>query len=326
MTAAPGNPSPVDLPTTDPPIADPPVAVGTLASPELLGASHTDRQQLVRRILDSGIDHVFTADHVSFHNGNGMDGLINAATLCALHPDLKVVVGVYLLALRHPITVARQLATLASNAPGQLILGVGIGGEDRNEVAMCDVDPATRGRRTNECLEIVQALLAGETLDFDGSFFQFERARIQPQPNVPVPFLIGGRSDQALARAARYGDGWLASWCSPRRFAEAVAEINEHCMRAGRAAPKQHGLQIWVGIDEDRAVARDRLATGMQAFYRIPFERFEKYSPYGTPQQIAESLAAFREAGCQLFNLMPVAASEQAGIDGIAEIKRLLND
>jgi alkanesulfonate monooxygenase SsuD/methylene tetrahydromethanopterin reductase-like flavin-dependent oxidoreductase (luciferase family) len=141
-----------------------------------------------------------------------------------------------------------------------------------------------------------------------------------------VPFLIGGRSEQALARAARYGDGWLASWCSPRRFAEAVAEIIEHCRRAGRAAPKRHGLQIWVGIDDDRAVARERLATGMQAFYRIPFERFEKYSPYGTPQQIAESLAAFRDAGCQLFNLMPVAASEQAGIDGIAEIKRLLNN
>ncbi len=304
----------------------PPVAVGTLASPELLAAAHPQRQQLVRRILDSGLDHVFTADHVSFHNGNGMDGLINAATLCALDPDLTVVVGVYLLALRHPIAVARQLATLASNAPGQLIMGVGVGGEDRNEIAMCGVDPATRGRRTDECLQIVQALLAGETLDFDGRFFQFEHARIQPQPEAAVPFLIGGRSKRALERAARYGDGWLASWCSPSRFAEAVAVIDDHCDRAGRAAPKRHGLQIWVGIDEDRAVARERLAKGLQAFYRIPFERFEKYSPYGTPQQIAESLAEFRDAGCRLFNLMPVAASEAAGIDGIAEVKRLLNN
>jgi alkanesulfonate monooxygenase SsuD/methylene tetrahydromethanopterin reductase-like flavin-dependent oxidoreductase (luciferase family) len=304
----------------------PPLAVGTIASPELLAAAHPQRQQLIGRILDSGLDHVFTADHVSFHNGNGMDGLINAATLCALHPDLKVVVGVYLLALRHPIAVARQLATLASNAPGQLILGIGVGGEDRNEIAMCGVDPATRGRRTDECLHIVQALLAGETLDFDGRFFQFERARIRPQPDVPVPFLIGGRSDHALARTARYGDGWLASWCSPRRFAEAVAVIDDHCSRAGRTAPKRHGLQIWVGIDEDRAVARDRLAQGLEAFYRIPFERFEKYSPYGTPEQIAESLAEFRDVGCRLFNLMPVAASEAAGIDGIAEVKRLLDN
>lgn len=303
----------------------PPVTVGTVASPELLAAPYAERQHLVRRILDNGLDHVFTADHISFHNGNGMDGLINAATLCALHPDLKVVVGVYLLALRHPIAVARQLATLASNAPGQLILGVGIGGEDRNEIAMCGIDPATRGRRTDECLQIVQALLTGETLDFDGRFFQFERARIQPQPDLPIPFLIGGRSEHALARAARYGDGWLATWCSPRRFAEAVTEIEERCDRAGRAAPHQHGLQIWVGIDEDRTVAGERLAEGMQAFYRIPFERFEKYSPYGTPKQIAESLAAYRDAGCSLFNLMPIAASDAAGIDGIAEVKRLLN-
>ena len=70
----------------------------------------------VQPIFDAGLDHVFTADHVSFHNGNGMDGIVNAATLCALDPRAHVVIGVYLLALRHPVTVARQLSTLATNA------------------------------------------------------------------------------------------------------------------------------------------------------------------------------------------------------------------
>ena len=71
-------------------------------------------------------------------------------------------------------------------------------------------------------------------------------------------------------------------------------------------------------------VARERLAEGMQAFYQIPFERFEKYAPYGTPAQIAEQMAPFRDAGCSLFNLMPIAADDDAGIEGIAEVKRLL--
>ena len=131
------------LSAADPPAA--PLKIGTLASPALLKATPERRRQLVTEILDAGLDHVFIADHVSFHTGLGMDGLINAATLTATDPNLKVCVGVYLLALRHPVLVARQLATLAESAPGQLLLGIGVGGEDRNEIAMCGVDPATRG-------------------------------------------------------------------------------------------------------------------------------------------------------------------------------------
>jgi hypothetical protein len=83
---------------------------------------------------------------------------------------------------------------------------------------------------------------------------------------------------------------------------------------------------VWTGIDDDRAAARARLASGMEAFYRIPFERFEKYSPYGRPEDIARFLAPYRDAGCRLFNIMPVAASEEAGIDAVAEIARLLRE
>jgi hypothetical protein len=63
----------------------------------------------------------------------------------------------------------------------------------------------------------------------------------------------------------------------------------------------------------------------MEDFYRIPFERFEKYSPYGSAAEVAEFLSAYRDAGCELFNIMPVADSEEAGIDAVAEIRRLLN-
>ena len=85
---------------------------------------------------------------------------------------LGLQVGVYLLALRHPMVAARQIATLAEAAPGRLTVGVGVGGDDRGEVEVCDVDPSTRGRRTDVALQIVRALLEGQTVDGDGEFFQ----------------------------------------------------------------------------------------------------------------------------------------------------------
>ncbi|TFG95215.1 MAG: LLM class flavin-dependent oxidoreductase, partial [Myxococcales bacterium] len=113
----------------------------------MLTGPHERRRELLARVAASGLDHVFVADHVSFHDGFGMDGLVQAATLLASEPALSVQVGVYLLALRHPVTVARQIATLCESAPGRLVLGVGVGGEDRHEIEICGVDPATRGRR-----------------------------------------------------------------------------------------------------------------------------------------------------------------------------------
>lgn len=305
-------------------MTDVPLSVGTLAAPEILRAPHAERAKFIDAIVAGGLDHVFVADHVSFHVGTGMDGLINAATLTALTPKLKVVVGVYLLALRHPVPVARQLATLAESAPGQLILGVGVGGEDRNEIAMCGVDPRTRGRRTDESLHVLRQLQSGAPVDHHGEFFDFERAWIQPAPNPAIPILIGGRADAAIRRTARYGDGWLGIWCSPERYAQALAEIAREATACGRPPPPQNGIQLWIGIDDDRTRARARLAKGMEAFYRVPFERFEKYSPYGTAAAVADTLARYRDAGCRLFNLMPIAQDAAAGIEAIAEIKRRL--
>ncbi|MGA1370378.1 MAG: LLM class flavin-dependent oxidoreductase [Pseudomonadales bacterium] len=298
--------------------------IGTIASNDLLTTRPRERRALISQIIDSGIDHVFTADHVSFHVGAGMDGLINAATLTALDERLRVCVGVYLLALRHPVTVARQLATLSESAPGQLILGIGVGGEDRNEFAMCGVNPATRGRRTDEALAIVQGLLTGEPMDHHGEFFSFDRAWIRPRPAQPIPMVVGGRSDAALERAAKFGDGWLGVWCSPSRFADAARAVNATAIEAGRPPPRMHGLQVWVGIDNDTGRARARLGRAMQDFYRIPFERFERYSPFGSAAAVADFLAPYRDAGCEVFNIMPVAESAAAGIEAVAEIRRRL--
>ena len=110
----------------------------------------------------------------------------------------------------------------------------------------------------------------------------------------------------------------------PHKRCAPPAIAADRAAEAGRSAPAFNGIQLWIGIDEDPARARARLAKAMQQFYRIPFERFEKYSPYGTAEVVAETLARYRDAGCRLFNLMPVAADPETGIAAVAQIKRLL--
>jgi alkanesulfonate monooxygenase SsuD/methylene tetrahydromethanopterin reductase-like flavin-dependent oxidoreductase (luciferase family) len=277
------------------------------------------------RVHDAGIDHVCCGDHVSFFVGVGLDGLLQATAIAMLHPTLPVMTGVYLLPLRHPVLVARQLSDLDQLAPGRLIFGVGIGGEDRHEVEMCGVDPATRGRRMEECLAVLRELSTGAPAAFHGEFFDLEHAHVIPAPAEPIPIIVGGRSDAAARRAGRLGDGWLGIWNSARRFGEVVEIIADEAGRTGRDdPPTRHAMQVWCGIADTKERARAHVAPAMESFYQIPFERFEKYSPYGTADDVAEFLAPYVEAGCTTFNLLPQADDRESALAGAAAVKNLL--
>jgi alkanesulfonate monooxygenase SsuD/methylene tetrahydromethanopterin reductase-like flavin-dependent oxidoreductase (luciferase family) len=276
---------------------------------------------------DAGLDHVCTGDHVSFFVGAGFDGLVSATSLAVGHPTIPVYVAIYLLPLRHPTLVARQIADLELLAPGRLVLGVGIGGEDPHELEICGVDPHTRGRRMDECLTVLRGLLTGEPFSFHGEFFNLDDALILPAPRSPVPIVVGGRSDAAVQRAARFGDGWIGIWCSARRFAEVVAAIDEQATALGRTpAPRAHAMQVWCGIADSPERARPLLATAMEGFYQTPFERFERYSPFGTAADVAEFLAPYVAAGCTTFNLIPQSPDPETAVAGAAEVRRLLVD
>lgn len=283
-----------------------------------------ERTELIGSIADQDLDFLFCADHVSFRGGAGTDGIVQMAALSGIDARLDVYVGVFLLALRHPVVAARQIATLAEAASGRLTVGVGVGGEDRHEFEVCEIDPATRGRRTDVALDIVQRLLAGESVDGDGEFFHFEDARIQPSPKPTVPITIGGRSDAALHRAALRGDGWLAAWCSARRLAQGIAQVEEQAAAAGRDVDMMHGIQLWVGVGETPELGRAAVAEGMEKFYRMPFEPFERYTPVGPAEAIAEFLAPYVDAGASTLNLAPVGPDRATEIATIAEVKRLL--
>jgi len=297
------------------------------AFPPLQGPAPLPEMQaaFVNQAAEAGLDHVCAGDHVSFFVGAGTDGLLNATALAMMHPTLPVYVAVYLLPLRHPTLVARQIADLELLAPGRLILGVGIGGEDPHEYEVCGVDPHTRGRRMDESLTVLRALLTGAPTTFHGEFFDVEDAVILPAPRSTVPVIVGGRSDAAVRRAALHGDGWIGIWNSAQRFAQVVDAIDEQANAVGRADhPRAHAMQVWCGIADERSQARKLVATAMEGFYQIPFDRFERYSPYGTPEEIAEFLAPYAAAGCTSFNLIPQAPDVETAVEGAAEVKRML--
>lgn len=300
--------------------------VGIVAPTGAYRGSVDQRRAAVAAVSDAGLDHVGVGDHVSFFTGTGFDGLIQSAQLLSLHDTLEVYVAVYLIPLRHPTLVARQIQTIHAAAPGRLILGVGVGGEDPHESEVCGVDPRTRGRRANEALEILRALMTGEPVDYSGEFFQLQQAVIRPAVQPPVPITVGGRSDAAMRRAARLGDGYLGIWISPRRFTSILEQIDAEARACGRNdVAWQHGMFVWCGLDDSQESARKRVADRMQDLYRIPFENFERYTPCGPPAVVAGFLKPYVDAGCTRFHLSAVAENDAALVTHAAEIKRLLN-
>jgi alkanesulfonate monooxygenase SsuD/methylene tetrahydromethanopterin reductase-like flavin-dependent oxidoreductase (luciferase family) len=301
------------------------IRIGMFPPPGLLEQGQDTARAFLSLADQEGIDHVCCGDHVSFFIGVGFDGLVQATALMMLHPTMPVSTGVYLLPLRHPVLVARQLADIAQIAPGRLTFGVGIGGEDPHEVSSCGIDPATRGLRMNECLAIVRELLTGKPVTYHGTFFDLDEVVIAPAPAKAIPIVVGGRSDAAIRRAGRLGDGWLGIWNSPRRFAAAVELAAEEAARAGRPdPPRRHAMQVWCGLADSKEAARACLAPAMEAIYQLPFERFEKYCPYGTADDVAEFLAPYAAAGCTAFNLIPQSPEHDQAIAGVAAVKRLL--
>lgn len=299
-------------------------AVGCML-PRFPGLAAGQRAGALRLMEDVGLDHVGVGDHVSFFGGHGSDGLLAAASVLAASERLAVNTGVYLLPLRHPVVVARQVADVARLAPGRFTFGVGLGGEDRHEYVSCGVDPSTRGRRMDEAIAVVRALVRGEDVDHDGEFFPLRAAKIVPAPVERVPLIVGGRSEAALRRAGRLGDGWFGLWVSADGYRRSVATMSEAAADAGRAdAPFQHALNVWCGSGATTGEARSYLAPAMETFYGMPYERFERWSPAGRPRDVADFVAPYVDAGCTLINLIMNGPSLEHEVEACAEVRATL--
>src|SRR5438552_1776338 len=193
---------------------------------------------LVRRVEELGFDSVWTGDHVSFHNP-----LYESLTLLAAYAPitrrLKLGVAVYLLALRSAAVAAKVTSTLDVLSGGRLIFGVGVGGENPKEFELCGVLHAERGARVTEGIDVVRALWRDTPATFQGRFNRFAGISIDPKPvQVLPPIWVGGRSDAALTRAGRQGDGWVSYVIQPERYARSLEKIPAAAHPAGGSHPR----------------------------------------------------------------------------------------
>jgi len=306
------------------PVSEAPISIG-LRVPYELQQDPARLRDFVDRVEAAGIDRLCVGDHVTFKGGTGFDGLQNATVAAVLSSRVTIETAVYLLPLRHPVPVARQVNSLAILSAGRFVFGVGVGGDDPAEMRACGVDPSRRGARTDEALTIIRALLAGESVNFEGRHFHLDGVQVLPPPPVPVPIVVGGRSNAALRRTARLGDGWLGLWVSPGRYSEACSQIARFAESAGRVvASWRHAMHVWCGFDADRERAAARLAAEMESLYQTPFARFAQYCPLGSPSDVADALRPYIDVGCRAFNLIATAATPDAALDGAHALRALL--
>jgi probable F420-dependent oxidoreductase len=136
------------------------------------------------------------------------DPLSLIAALAASTTRLRFMTHILIAPLRHPILLAKEVATVAAVSGGRLDLGVGIGWM-KEEFQALGIPFATRSSRLDEMLPLLGRLWTGEPIEHSGSHFRFEPFTVNPKPPSPVPILVGGHSAAAIHRAARLGDGWV---------------------------------------------------------------------------------------------------------------------
>ena len=163
---------------------------------------------------------------------------------------LKAGTGVSVLPGRHPVLVAKQLASLAGLAPGRVLPVFGVLPAQPAERALFDVPDGRRAAVFDESLELIRLLLTAERVSFDGEFFTVSDATVGTLPAKPLDIWLGGSAPAGLRRVGRLADGWLGSLLTPVEAGAAVKIIQEAAAEARREVEDDHfGLSLPVILD-----------------------------------------------------------------------------
>jgi len=235
----------------------------------------------------AGLDSLFVGDH----HATPIPYYQNTAILGRLLAEWgdRPAGALYLLPLHHPLLVAEQIGTLAAIASGRFILQCAIGPDDNQFPAMA-VSARQRASRLEQSLAILRALWAGEAVNSDGHW-PIREGRISPRPAEPVEVWIGAVASPAIDRAARLGDGWLASpGVDKQRAREQLAQYRERCEVHGKpVGTRAIRRDVYVGVDSDEADAT------AEAIVAAGYRGFAPDVPIvGDAETVAE---AFRELG-----------------------------
>ena len=181
-------------------------------------------------------DYPYTADGGRFWAPETpfLDPFVAIPAMAAVTERLRFYTNVLKLGIRDPLLVAKTVSSAAAMADGRVGLGVGLSWIPE-EFEWLGKDMRTRGKRTDEAIEIIRLVCTGEWVEYHGRHYDFGRLMVWPVPSLPVPIYVGGLSEPGLRRAARLADGWISVANTTAEIAEVVPRLGELRAEYGRA-------------------------------------------------------------------------------------------
>jgi probable F420-dependent oxidoreductase len=163
-----------------------------------------------------------------------IDPFVLIASLGAVTERIRFVTFVIKLPIRHPVLVAKQASSVAAMTNNRFALGVGTSPWPE-DYELVDVPWENRGRRMDECIDVIRGLTSPGWFEYHGRVFDVPSIQMTPVPTQPIPVLIGGHGEPALKRAAKIGDGWMHGGGNPEDLPGLMARLNELREESGRA-------------------------------------------------------------------------------------------
>jgi len=223
---------------------------------------------------------------------------------------LKFGTSTLVLPTRNPIVLAKELATLDFLAQGRLFPAIGLGGDESKDLQAIGIDRKERAARTDEMIVLMRRLWTEENVTFSGRFFSVEEATITPRPwqKSGLPIWIGGRSEAALRRTGRLGDGWLVSSVAPGEVEAGIKSIRAYAAQAERQVPDDHyGVLIPFYF---AASAEEAMAVAGRSVRPRPDMPTSEFTAFGTAEEIRRKVQAYIAAGATKFIMRPCGPLE----------------
>jgi probable F420-dependent oxidoreductase len=293
------------------------IGLGLMDFPFKTGA---DYWRWVDLCEEGGVDSLWQTDRLVSKQPI-LECMATMGALAGRTRRLRFGMNVVSLALRDPVLLAKQCATIDVLSEGRLLPAFGIGSPLGPEWTALDIDTKTRGKRTDESLEIIARLWREDSVDFVGNHYRLTGASISPKPVQPdLPMWIGGSSEAAIRRTAKYGTGWQGGGETLEDAGRVVAAIRKAVVEAGRSIDEDHygaAFPFYFGNPSDS------LVTGTMAAYAKRTGRdASSYFAIGDAQVIRDRVAAYVAVGIEKFILRPVGNGDEV----IAQTKRLIED
>jgi probable F420-dependent oxidoreductase len=226
------------------------ISLGPAAVPAVFGDA-------VDRAEELGVDSLWLSEMVF---GSLVEPFAGMAYALSRTARLKVGTGVAVLPGRHPVLVAKHLASLAGLAPGRVLPVFGLQPARAAERGVFEVPAGRRAAVFEESLRLIRLLLTQERVSVRGEFFTVDEAHIGPLPAKPLDIWLGGSAPGALDRVGRLADGWLGSFLAPAEALAARETIQAAASAAGREVEADHfGMSLAVapggGVPAELATA-----------------------------------------------------------------------